>query len=140
MGNVLCCVAACQLLYSNGGIVIDTDKNFDADGFYAALADTVEARKVKWKDVSRRTGVSATTLTRMAQGRKPDAASQAALAAWAGLNPADFVTSPGKRASQEPLAAALTLLRADPKLQPHAVAALEAIIKTAYKQLRKDNK
>jgi transcriptional regulator with XRE-family HTH domain len=120
--------------------VTDTDKNFDAEGFYASLADTVEARKVTWKHVSRDTGVSATTLTRMAQGRNPDAASQAALAAWAGLNPADFVDSPGKRAPPEPLAAALTLLRADPKLKPDAVAALEAIVRTAYRQLRKDNK
>lgn len=118
----------------------DADKNFDADAFYEALADTVEARKVRWKAVSRVTGVSATTLTRMAQGRSPDAASQAALAAWAGLNPADFVKLPGRRPVQEPLAAALTLLRADPKLKPDAVTALEAIVRTAYNQLRKDNK
>jgi transcriptional regulator with XRE-family HTH domain len=120
--------------------VAGTDKNFDAEAFYAALADTVEARKVTWKHVSRDTGVSSTTLTRMAQGRNPDAASQAALAAWAGLNPANFVISPGKRAPPEPLAAALTLLRADPKLKPDAVAALEAIVRTAYNQLRKGNK
>lgn len=118
----------------------DPDKNFDADAFYEALADTVEARKVTWKAVSRATGVSATTLTRMAQGRSPDAASQAALAAWAGLNPADFVQLPGRRPRQEPLAAALTLLRADPKLKPEAVTALEAIVRTAYSQLRKDSK
>jgi transcriptional regulator with XRE-family HTH domain len=121
--------------------VPDADKNFDADAFYEALADTVEARKVPWKEVSRVTGVSTTTLTRMAQGRSPDAASQAALAAWAGLNPADFVKLPGKRRpSQEPLAAALTLLRADPKLNPRAVTALEAIVRTAYNQLRKDDR
>jgi len=123
-----------------GGQVHHADKDFDADAFYEALADTVEARKVTWKAVSGVTGVSSTTLTRMAQGRSPDAASQAALAAWAGLNPADFVKLPGKRPSQEPLAAALTLLRADPKLKPEAVTALEAIVRTAYNQLRKDNK
>ena len=118
----------------------DADKNFDADAFYKALADTVEARNVTWKAVSEATGVSVTTLTRMAQGRSPDAASQAALAAWAGLNPADFVKLPGKRPSQEPLSAALTLLRADPKLKPEGATALEAIIRTAYNQLRKGNK
>ena len=118
----------------------DADKNFDAEAFYEALADTVQARKVTWKHVSRVTGVSATTLTRMAQGRSPDAASQAALAAWAGLNPADFVKLPGRRPCQEPLAAALTLLRADPKLKPEAATALEAIVRTAYNQLRKGNK
>lgn len=118
----------------------DAYKNFDADGFYEALAATVEARKVTWKQVSRETRVSATTLTRMAQGRSPDAASQAALSAWAGLNPADFVKLPAKKAAREPLAAALTLLRADPKLKGDAGTALEAIVKTAYNQLRSDNK
>lgn len=118
----------------------DFDKNFDANAFYEALADTVEARKSTWKAVSQATGVSATTLTRMAQGRSPDAASQAALAAWAGLNPADFVTLPGRRPTKEPLAAALTLLRADPNLKPEAVTALEAVIKATYNQLRKGKK
>jgi transcriptional regulator with XRE-family HTH domain len=121
-------------------LVPDSDKNFDADAFYAALADTVEARGVTWKKVSKDTGVSVTTLTRMAQGRSPDAASQAALSAWSGLNPADFVMLPGKRVTREPLAEALTLLRADPKLKPEAATALEAIVRTAYNQLRKDTR
>jgi transcriptional regulator with XRE-family HTH domain len=120
--------------------VTDADKNFDAEAFYEALADTVKARDVSWKQVSLDTGVSTTTLTRMAQGRSPDAASQAALAAWAGLNPADFVQTRGKRPIQEPLAAALTLLRADPKLKGEAATALEAIVRTAYSQLRKDKR
>ena len=118
----------------------DAYKNFDADAFYEALAATVAAREVTWKQVSRDTGVSATTLTRMAQGRSPDAASQAALSAWAGINPADFVKLPMKKTAREPLAAALTLLRADPKLKGEAATALEAIVKAAYSQLRKDNK
>src|SRR2546425_294346 len=69
-------------------------KGFDSEGFYSALAATVEAKSVSWKQVSTDTGVSASTLTRMAQGRHPDAASLAALSAWAGLNPADFVSIP----------------------------------------------
>ncbi len=119
----------------------DADKNFNAEAFYEALADTVRARKVTWKEVSKVTGVSATTLTRMAQGRSPDAASQAALAAWTGINPADFVRVSGKRKKQEALAAALTLFRADPKLKDRgAIAAMEAIVRTAYDQLSKEGK
>ena len=52
-------------------------KGFDSEGFYSALATTVAAKKVTWKQVSTDTGVSASTLTRMAQGRYPDAASLA---------------------------------------------------------------
>lgn len=118
--------------------MIDADKGFQADAFYNALAATVEARKVTWKQLSKDTGVSASTLTRMAQGRRPDAASQAALSAWAGLNPADFVRKPGRKPSKEPLATALAAFRADPKLKPQALDALEAIIRTAYNQFRKD--
>lgn len=66
-------------------------RQFDSEGFYAALERTVRIRNVTWKDVSDATGVSQTTLTRMGQGRKPDAASMAALSAWAGINPARFV-------------------------------------------------
>ena len=119
----------------------DADKNFDAESFYRALADTVVARKVTWKQVSKVTGVSATTLTRMAQGRSPDAASQAALSAWAGINPADFVKVVGKRNKQEPLAAALALFRADPKLKNReAIDAMEAMLRTAYNQLSKESR
>ena len=68
-----------------------TKKNFDADGFYRALSRGVEARGVTWKQVSDATGVSSSTLSRMADGRRPDAASLAVLSAWAGLNPAEYV-------------------------------------------------
>lgn len=65
-------------------------RNFDAAGWFAALCRAVEARRVNWQQVSEATGVSTTTLSRMKAGRQPDAASLAALSAWAGLNPAEF--------------------------------------------------
>src|ERR1700734_34151 len=91
-------------------------KGFDGDAFYRALAATVSARGSAWKQVAADTGVGASTLTRMAQGRRPDAASLAALAAWAGLNPSDFVEAPYKTLHPEPLAQISTLLRTDPSL------------------------
>lgn len=107
-------------------------KGFDSEAFYGALATTVQARKVTWKQVSTETGVSASTLTRMAQGRHPDAASLAALSAWAGINPADFVDVQRKKESPEALTAITTLLRADPRLKPEAAEALEVIVRAAY--------
>lgn len=109
-------------------------KGFDSEGFYSALATTVGAKGVTWKQVSTDTGVSASTLTRMAQGQYPDAASLAALSKWAGVNPADFVGQ--KKVTPEPLQAITTLLRADPRLKPESAKALEAIIRTAYEQLK----
>jgi hypothetical protein len=69
-------------------------KGFNAAAFYNALTQVVVARKVPWIKVSRETGISTSTLSRMAVGRGPDAASLAVLSAWAGLNPANFVRVP----------------------------------------------
>ena len=112
------------------------DKSFDAEGFYRAIAATVVARDVTWKQVSRETGISTTTLTRMAQGRRPDAASLATLSAWAGVNPADYVSQRGSASQPEPLAQISTLLRRDRRLNPDAARALDVMIQTAYNQMR----
>src|SRR5256885_979405 len=112
-------------------------KGFDGDAFYRALETTVIARSKTWKQVAAETGVSASTLTRMAQGRKPDAASLAALSAWAGLNPSDFVEAPYKASRPEALAQISTLLRSDPNLDAEAAEAMEAIVRAAYERLRK---
>jgi len=114
----------------------DTYKGFDSEGFYNVLATTVKTKMITWKQVSSETGVSASTLTRMAQGRHPDAASLAALSAWAGINPGDFVQIPGRKASPEPLAALTALFRADPRLKPASAKALEAIVRAAYDGLQ----
>ena len=119
-------------------------RGFDAQEFYEALARVVEARRVRWRHVSKETGVTQSTLTRMGQGRRPDAASLAALSAWAGLNPADFVATPRKypprskdAAGANPMIAIAGLLRADAHLQPAAAKALADIIHIAYDKLKR---
>jgi transcriptional regulator with XRE-family HTH domain len=113
------------------------NKGFDGDGFYRALESTVSARSKTWKQVAAETGISASTLARMAQGRRPDAASLAALSAWAGLNPSDFVHAPYKSPQPEPMAKISTLLRSDPNLDAQSADAVEAILRAAYERLRK---
>jgi transcriptional regulator with XRE-family HTH domain len=112
------------------------NKGFNGDAFYRALESTVVARGKNWKHVAMETGISASTLTRMAQGRRPDAASLAALSAWAGLNPSDFVDAPYKVSQPEPMAQISTLLRSDP-LDSDAAEAVEAIVRAAYERLVK---
>lgn len=65
--------------------------SFDIAGFQADLERTRSARGVQWKQVSKATGVSASTLSRMKNGRNPDAASMAALCAWAGLDHRKYI-------------------------------------------------
>jgi len=113
------------------------NKGFNGDAFYRALETTVTARSKTWKQVAAETGVSASTLARMAQGRKPDASSLAALSAWAGLNPSDFVQAPYKGSRPETIAQISTLLRTDPNLDAQSAEAVEAIVKAAYERLRK---
>ncbi len=109
--------------------------NFDFAAFYKALSATVNARNTNWKAVSDQTGISQSTLSRMSQGRQPDAASLTALSAWSGINPVEFIAAP--KNDPEPVAMMSRLLRADPNLDRHGADALEAIIKTAYENLKR---
>ncbi|MEA1653021.1 helix-turn-helix domain-containing protein [Nitrospirillum sp. BR 11164] len=112
---------------------------FDADAFYAALDGQRQSRRITWKKVAEESGVSASTLTRMAQGKRPDVDSLAALTAWSGLKADDFVRAEGVgRVPADTLAQITTYLRADPNLSPEGVEAFEALVKTAYERLRKE--
>lgn len=109
---------------------------FDVESFLSALDGQRSARGLTWKKVAEQAGVPASTLTRMSQGRKPDIDTLSALCSWSGVSADSFI---GKENSSrpEPLAEISALFRADPNLSKESVAALEAIIKTAYEQLRK---
>lgn len=110
--------------------------SFDAEAFYAALDATRTARRENWKEVAAAAGVSASTLTRMAQGKRPDVDSLSALLAWSGLNAGDYVVVETCRKKPEPLAIISTLLKSDKHLTPASAEALDKIIRTAYQQLR----
>lgn len=111
---------------------------FDSDAFYSALDGVRRARDLNWKVVASQSGVSASTLTRMAQGKRPDVDGLAALVAWSGLDADDFVRSDEvKRPKAEPLAMISTYLRSDRNLSPEAAKALDELIKATYERLRK---
>jgi hypothetical protein len=113
---------------------------FDAEGFYSALDAARLARALNWKQVAEGSGVSASTLTRMAQGKRPDVDGLAALCAWSGLDADDFVRlhdDEQETARPEPLAMISTYLRSDRNLSPESAAALEEVIKVTYERLRK---
>lgn len=112
----------------------DMRRGFDVDGFYRALEATMRARNLNWKQVGEVTQVHPSTLSRMSGGKKPDANSLAQLAAWSGLNPAEFVK--GVRAEPaEPLARISAFVHSDPRLTKDAATALEQLIRVTYSQL-----
>jgi transcriptional regulator with XRE-family HTH domain len=118
--------------------VADRKGNFDLHGFYRAVNSTREARQMSWKQVADESRVGASTLARMSRDRRPDADGLASLAAWANLNPADFVQSaPTPRHQAEPLARISKLLREDQRLSKASAEALDQIVRAAYAQLTK---
>jgi len=112
---------------------------FDTEAFYAALDAQRQGRKQTWKQVAGESGVSASTLTRMAQGRRPDLDGLAKLCAWSGLSADDFIRKSAGSADQEPetLAKIATYLRADPHLEPETAEMLDQLIRTTYERFRK---
>lgn len=111
---------------------------FDASAFFSALDAQRIAKKLNWKEVAAASGVSASTLTRMAQGRRPDVDSLAALITWSGLNADDYIRDTDEKTAPETLAMISTHLRSDPNLSNEGAMALEELIKATYSRLRKD--
>jgi transcriptional regulator with XRE-family HTH domain len=111
-------------------------EHFDTEAFFAALDGVREGKGRTWKEVAAESGVSASTLTRMAQGKRPDVDGLAALLTWSGLKAEDYLK--GRRpvsGKPETLAVISNLLRADRKLGKENAAALDQIIRVAYKRL-----
>jgi len=116
---------------------MDERGRFDAQGFYLALDAERSARGLNWKQVAAESGVSASTLTRMAQGRRPDVDGLAALTAWSGLSADDYVVSDRKSPEPTSIAKIATYLRSDKNLSDEAATALADMIKVAYEQMKK---
>ncbi len=114
---------------------------FDVSALHAALDSERRSRRLAWKDVAAESGVSASTLTRLSQGRRPDIDSLAALTTWLGMSADHFMR--GERVEQfggaSPLAQISSILHQDPHLNPEGSAALEELIRATYSRLRTDS-
>ena len=108
---------------------------FNHTSFYAALNATRLSRQLTWKDVAEATDISASTLTRMGQGKRPDVDGLAALLAWSRLKAEDFIPE-GGGAEPEPIARVAALLRADPNLSTKSAQVLEDIVIATYNRLK----
>ena len=113
------------------------ERPFDAAAFYAALDAVRETRRLNWKQVAAESKVSASTLTRLAQGRRPDVDGLARLLTWSGLKAEAFIPKQSESKKPETLAMISTYLRADPHLTRQSAEALEELVKVTYRRLRK---
>ena len=113
---------------------------FDVAALHAALDSERQFRRITWKDVAAESGVSASTLTRLSQGRQPDVNSLAALTSWLGMSADHFMH--GDRVEQfggaSPLAQISSIIHRDPHLNAEGSTALEELIRATYSRLRTD--
>ena len=115
---------------------------FDVAALHAAMDSERRSRRLAWKDVAAQSGVSASTLTRLSQGRQPDVNSLAAVTAWLGMSADHFMRAEtvDRFGSPSPLAQISTIIHRDPHLNPEGAVALEELIRATYARLRTDGK
>jgi transcriptional regulator with XRE-family HTH domain len=112
--------------------------SFDSNAFFDALDAVRLARGKNWKELGKEAGISPSTLTRMAQGKRPDVDSLAALARWSDLSVDSFMRGDHPVGETEPLAMISSYLKSDKHLSPEGAKALDAVIRATYERLRKE--
>ena len=111
---------------------------FDAEAFYAALDSQRLSKGLAWIKVAEQAGVSASTLIRMAQGKRPDVNSMTALLHWSGLQADHFIQRTAESPKEsEPLAMITACHGADRNLTREAAKALESVMKATYERWKK---
>ncbi|KCZ54175.1 hypothetical protein HY29_15645 [Hyphomonas beringensis] len=114
-----------------------SNSRFDVAKFFAALDEIRRSEKLSWKGVAEKAGVSASTLTRIGQGKRPDVDGMAALSAWANLDANSFIVKlDNTPVERETLSEISALLRADSKLKGRDAEMLEAMLRSAYQTMR----
>ena len=115
---------------------------FNVSALHAAIDSERRARRLAWKDVAMESGISASTLTRLSQGRQPDVNSLAALVSWLGMSADHFMGnfSTDEFGAASPLAQISTIIHQDPNLNDDATTALEELVRATYARLRTDKR
>lgn len=118
--------------------------SFDAERFYSVLDSHRIARRMTWKQVAQQSGVNASTLTRMAQKKRPDVDSLTSLLKWSGETADSFMLVSHPDADhlegQNTLANVTAQFRADKNLSEAGKKAIETTIKVLYEQFMEPSK
>jgi transcriptional regulator with XRE-family HTH domain len=112
----------------------------DVDALYVTLDSERRQRGLSWRQLAQEAGVGPSTLSRMAQGNRPDVDSFAALVHWLGLPAEEFMRHAdpeSERQATGPAQAVASLLRADKNLDPDSAAAIDDILQAAMRLAEK---
>lgn len=119
----------------------------DVSALYVSLdAARIERGDLSWREVARQAGISPSTLTRMAQGKRPDVDGLAALVRWLGIPVEQFIRSrpgaPRRRAQSKSatMAAITAVLRADRHLSEQDAEYIQQALDAAYKFIQSTKK
>lgn len=115
------------------------DRVVDVEALYAALDAKRKTKQRSWRETAEDIGVSASTLTRMAQGASPDVEGFGKMVRWLGVSADCFIAGAAARATKKNddlLVVVSRHLRASKELDPQSARALEGIIEAAYRQVK----
>lgn len=110
----------------------------DIEALHRAMDAKRLSENVSWRNVAAQVGVSASTLTRLSQGRYPDVESFCRMVRWLGESADNFLNL-GSRGSPKLESLPVVInrhLRASKELSPRSAKALETIAALNYRQFK----
>lgn len=112
----------------------------DVLALHAALDATRTARGLSWRQLAKELGISASTISRMANGLRPDVTAFAAMTTWLDMSADDFIVGATRQDEEEPelVAVLAPLLRARRDLTETDVQYLEEIIGAASRRFESE--
>lgn len=114
-----------------------TGATVDVEALYAALDQKRREEDLTWRGVAKATGISPSTFTRMAQGRRPDVDTFVTLCSWLSVSAEKFTRKDAADGNgQNTLGEITATLRASRELSPESAKAMEEIIEAVYKRLK----
>ncbi|ABD13367.1 putative transcriptional regulator [Frankia casuarinae] len=112
----------------------------DVNGLYGALDAARTARGLSWRQLAKEIEVSPSTMTRLANGHKPEVDAFVAMTRWLGMPAERFMLDDGddERPQPELVAELAPLLRARKDLDAEDVRHLQEIIGSAVRRFNAD--
>jgi len=110
----------------------------DVQSLHASLDKARESLGLSWRQLAKEIGVSPSTISRMANGLKPDVTAFAAMTTWLKLPAEDFYVGNDRGDRDEPdlVAQLVPLLRARKDLKREDIEYLEEMIGAAARRFR----
>lgn len=121
---------------------MDEELRVDVRSLHSALDKARESRGLSWRQLAKEVGVSASTISRMANDLKPDVTAFAAMTRWLKMPAENFYVggAANSEGEQPDLVAQLVpLLRARKDLTSNDIEYLEDVIGAAARRFRAEN-